>query len=200
MSLPMSFQTRLSTIPAALPYLHADAQRAAQWRARFEALPDTRYLPRVGVVWAGGHSGIAVDRLRSLPAARLAPLFAQRQVHWISLQKSDDPAKLADAASNARLTDWTCELADFADTAALIDNLDLVISVDTSVAHLAAAMGKPVWLLNRFAGCWRWLRGRDDSPWYPGLRLFTQTQRGDWDTVLERVAAALRQSFPAVAE
>jgi hypothetical protein len=117
-------------------------------------------------------------------------------VRWVSLQKTDDPAKLADAASKARLTDWTDELADFAETAALIDNLDLVISVDTSVAHLAAAMGKPVWLLNRFAGCWRWLRGRDDSPWYPGLRLFTQTQRGDWDEVLTRVAIALQQRFP----
>jgi tetratricopeptide (TPR) repeat protein len=200
MSLPMAFQTRLATIPAALPYLHAEPHRAAQWRARLQALPDTRHLPRVGVVWAGGHAGTAVDRLRSLSLARLAPLLAQRHVHWISLQKSDDPRKLADAASHARLTDWTDQLTDFADTAALIDNLDLVISVDTSVAHLAAAMGKQVWLLNRFAGCWRWLRGRDDSPWYPGLRLFTQPRRGDWDDVLDRVAAALRRSFPTVGE
>jgi tetratricopeptide (TPR) repeat protein len=195
MSLPMAFGTRLATIPSALPYLHADAARAAHWRARLEALP-AAHLPRVGVVWAGGHSGIAVDRRRSLVVAQIAPLLALRQVRWVSLQKTDDPAKLADAASKARLTDWTDELADFAETAALIDNLDLVISVDTSVAHLAAAMGKPVWLLNRFAGCWRWLRGRDDSPWYPGLRLFTQTQRGDWDEVLTRVAIALQQRFP----
>jgi Flp pilus assembly protein TadD len=198
MSLPMAFATRVATIPAALPYLYADAARAAAWRARLDALP-AAHLPRVGVVWAGGHSGIAVDRLRSLAVAQLAPLLALRQVSWVSLQKTDDPAKLADAASKARLTDWTDELTDFADTAALIDNLDLVISVDTSVAHLAAAMGKPVWLLNRFAGCWRWLRGRDDSPWYPGLRLFTQTRRGDWDDVLMRVAAALQQSFPPIA-
>jgi tetratricopeptide (TPR) repeat protein len=195
MSLPMAFDTQVATIPAALPYLHADPARAAQWRGRLAALP-APHLPRVGVVWAGGHSGIAVDRLRSLAVAQLAPLLAQRQVRWISLQKADDPARFADAASKARLTDWTDELTDFADTAALIDNLDLVISVDTSVAHLAAAMGKPVWLLNRFAGCWRWLRGRDDSPWYPGLRLFTQTQRGTWDEVLARVAAALAQRFP----
>jgi ADP-heptose:LPS heptosyltransferase len=87
------------------------------------------------------------------------------------------------------------DVSDFADTAAIIDNLDLVISVDTSVAHLAAAMGKPVWLLNRFAGCWRWLRNRDDSPWYPTVRIFTQPQRGNWDEVIERVAAQLKQRY-----
>lgn len=195
MSLPMAFGTRVATIPAARPYLHADAARAGDWRARLEALP-AAHLPRVGIVWAGGHSGIAVDRRRSLVATQIAPLLALRNVRWISLQKTDDPTKLADAVSQARLTDWTDELSDFADTAALIDNLDLVISVDTSVAHLAAALGKPVWLLNRFAGCWRWLRGRDDSPWYPGLRLFTQTRRGDWDDVLARVGVALKQEFP----
>jgi hypothetical protein len=87
------------------------------------------------------------------------------------------------------------EVKDFADTAALIENLDLVISVDTSTAHLAAAMGKSVWLLNRFAGCWRWLRNRDDSPWYPTVRIFNQTQRGNWDDVLARVATALQQQW-----
>ncbi|WP_258193323.1 tetratricopeptide repeat protein [Paraburkholderia sp. BL25I1N1] len=196
MSLPMAFATQVATIPAELPYLHADAEFAAAWRTRLEALP-APHLPRVGMVWAGGHSGIAVDRLRSLAAAQIAPLLGFPYVRWISLQKTDDPAKLPDTASNAQLIDWTDEIANFADTAALIDNLDLVISVDTSVAHLAAAMGKPVWLLNRFAGCWRWLYGRDDSPWYPGLRLFTQTRRGDWSDVLERVAAALKQTFAA---
>lgn len=195
MSLPMAFATQVATIPAALPYLYADAGLAAVWRARLEALP-APHLPRVGVVWAGGHSGIAVDRLRSLAAAQIAPLLGLPHVRWISLQKTDDPAKLPDTVACERLIDWTDEIADFADTAALIDNLDLVISVDTSVAHLAAAMGKPVWLLNRFAGCWRWLYGRDDSPWYPGLRLFTQARRADWDDVLARVASALTQTFP----
>jgi hypothetical protein len=194
MSLPMAFGTRLENIPAEVPYLRADADRAAFWRARLAALP-SHHRPNVGVVWAGGHSGVAVDRARSLTAAQLAPLLASPHVRWISLQKTDDPAKHPDTASKARLTDWTDELTDFADTAALIANLDLVISVDTSVAHLAAAMGKPVWLLNRFAGCWRWLRDRDDSPWYPGLRLFTQSQRGNWDEVLIRVAATLQESF-----
>ncbi|MFM0631873.1 tetratricopeptide repeat protein [Paraburkholderia xenovorans] len=194
MSLPMAFGTRLDNIPAG-NYLHADAARSASWRARLATLPDAE-LPRVGVVWAGGHSGLTEDKARSLTPAQIAPLLALPGVRWISLQKADDPAKRADAALNARLTDWMDDVTDFADTAALIDNLDLVISVDTSVAHLAAAMGKPVWLLNRFAGCWRWLRDRDDSPWYPSVRLFTQSQRGDWNGVLERVAQALRPGAP----
>ncbi|NMM01134.1 tetratricopeptide repeat protein [Paraburkholderia sp. RP-4-7] len=194
MSLPRAFGTRLDSIPATVPYLYADAGRAARWHTRLAALPGSD-LPRVGIVWAGGHSGLAVDRERSLTSTQIAPLLALTHVRWISLQKTDDPAKLADPASKARLKDWTDEITDFADTAALIENLDLVISVDTSVAHLAAAMGKPVWLLNRFAGCWRWLRDRDDSPWYPSVRLFTQSQRGNWDDVLARVAAELKQRF-----
>ncbi|MFL9911026.1 tetratricopeptide repeat protein [Paraburkholderia sp. RL17-337-BIB-A] len=189
MSLPMAFGTRLDNIPAAT-YLYADSRRAGQWGARLAALPNPE-LPRVGVVWAGGHSGFTDDKARSLMCAQIAPLLALPYVRWISLQKTDDPAKRADAANASRLIDWTDEIADFADTAALIENLDLVISVDTSVAHLAAAMGKPVWLLNRFAGCWRWLRDRDDSPWYPSVRIFTQSQRDNWNDVLERVAAAL---------
>jgi hypothetical protein len=189
MSLPMAFGTRLDNIPAAT-YLYADSRRAAQWGTRLAALPNPE-LPRVGVVWAGGHSGFTDDKARSLMCAQIAPLLALPHVRWISLQKTDDPAKRADAANAARLIDWTDEIADFADTAALIENLDLVISVDTSVAHLAAAMGKPVWLLNRFAGCWRWLRDRDDSPWYPSVRIFTQLQRDNWNDVLEQVAAAL---------
>ena len=194
MSLPMAFGTRLDTIPAAIPYLHADAERAAVWRAKLTALANPT-LPRIGVVWAGGHTGLMEDKVRSLTPAQIAPLLTLSQVHWISLQKTDDPEKRADAVGQRTLIDWMDEVTDFADTAALIENLDLVIAVDTSVAHLAAAMGKPVWLLNRFAGCWRWLRDRDDSPWYPTVRLFNQQQRGDWDDVLMRVAAALQQRF-----
>jgi tetratricopeptide (TPR) repeat protein len=194
MSLPMAFGTRLNSIPAAMPYLFADLARAAAWRARLAALPDPG-LPRVGVVWAGGHSGMMEDKVRSLTPAQIAPLLALRDIRWSSLQIADNPAKRADAACEARLTDWMDGVTDFADTAALIENLDLVIAVDTSVAHLAAAMGKPVWLLNRFAGCWRWLRDRDNSPWYPTVRLFNQRQRGDWDEVLTRVATALQQRF-----
>ncbi|MGF6573252.1 tetratricopeptide (TPR) repeat protein [Paraburkholderia sp. GAS333] len=194
MSLPMAFSTRVETIPASV-YLHADAEHSAAWRARLDALPEAG-LPRVGIVWAGGHSGLTDDMARNLTFARIAPLLATHGVRWISLQKTDDDTRRADAGtSSTRLIDWMDEVTDFADTAALIDNLDLVIAVDTSVAHLAAAMGKPVWLLNRFAGCWRWLRQRDDSPWYPGVRIFTQPQRGDWNDVLSRVAIALQQRY-----
>ncbi|MGF6769826.1 tetratricopeptide (TPR) repeat protein [Paraburkholderia sp. GAS199] len=195
MSLPMAFGTRTNTIPAS-SYLYADAARAASWAARFGVLPEPA-LPRVGVVWAGGHSGLPEDKVRSMSATQFAPLFTLKQIRWVSLQKTDDPAKRADPAATSCLIDWMDDVKDFADTAALIENLDLVISVDTSVAHLAAAMGKPVWLLNRFAGCWRWLRGRDDSPWYPGMRLFTQTRKGEWSDVLDRIAAALQVRFPA---
>lgn len=194
LSLMLAFSTRVETVPASIPYLYADVGRAARWGARLAALPGPD-LPRVGIVWAGGHSGIAVDARRSLTFAQIAPLFDVSHVRWISLQKTEDPAKCSDVGNESGLTDWMDEVTDFAETAALIENLDLVISVDTSVAHLAAAMGKPVWMLNRFAGCWRWLHGRDDSPWYPSLRLFTQSQRGNWDDVLDRVVAALRDAF-----
>jgi ADP-heptose:LPS heptosyltransferase len=91
------------------------------------------------------------------------------------------------------LIDLTADLRDFGDTAALVQNLDLVITVDTSVAHLAGALGKPVWILSRYAGCWRWLNGREDSPWYPTARVFHQTEPGDWDDVVRRVKAALAE-------
>lgn len=196
MSLPLAFDTRVETIPSAIPYLYADPARAAAWRARLDALPEPS-LPRVGLVWAGGHSGTMEDKARSLTPAQIAPLLALPDIRWISLQKTDDPAKRANPAIQARLTDSMSEVTDFADTAALIENLDLVISVDTSVAHLAAAMGTPVWLFNRFAGCWRWLRDRDDSPWYPTVRLFNQRQRGEWDAVVTDVIAALSERFAA---
>jgi hypothetical protein len=149
----------------------------------------------VGIVWAGGNANLQTDPFRSLKPSQIAPLLALPNIHWVSLQKAEVASKQADTATRQRLTDWMDEVKDFADTAALIENLDLVISVDTSTAHLAAAMGKSVWLLNRFAGCWRWLRNRDDSPWYPTVRIFNQTQRGNWDDVLARVATALQQQW-----
>ena len=127
-----------------------------------------------------------MDARRSIPLATLAPLAEIAGVTFVSLQKGAAPAGMA-------LIDWTGELADFADTAALATALDLVITVDTAVAHLAAALGRPVWLLNRFDADWRWLRGRDDSPWYPTLRQFRQTMPGDWADVVQRVAIALAE-------
>ncbi len=185
LSLPFAFGTTLADVPWSGPYLSADPARADIWRAR---LADKRGL-RVGLVWAGNprsHAAAlnAVDRRRSMPPDRLAPLLDFGGVHWFSLQK-DGPK------SGLPLIDAMPEMADFADTAALIANLDLVISVDTAVAHLAAAMGKPVWLLERFDSCWRWLSGRRDSPWYPTMRLYRQPSAGDWDAVLRDVAADL---------
>ncbi|WP_174940732.1 tetratricopeptide repeat protein [Burkholderia lata] len=197
LSLPMAFGTRLDTIPADLPYLYADRRRSRKWSSKAATLaPGT--LPRIGVVWAGGHSGTAEDRRRSINLETMAPLLAWPGAHWISLQKADDMSKALSHETYPRVVDWMHEVRDFADTAALIDALDLVISVDTAVAHLAASMGKRVWLLNRYAGCWRWLRNRDDSPWYPGMRIFTQTTRGNWTEVIERVLSELEFNAAAL--
>ena len=114
-------------------------------------------------------------------------------VSFVSLQKGKPATQAADPPAGMKLTNFTADLDDFADTAALIDNLDLVISVDTSVAHLAGGMGKPVWLLNRFDTCWRWLLDREDSPWYPTLRQFRQPSPGDWETVVAQVREALHR-------
>jgi tetratricopeptide (TPR) repeat protein len=190
MSLPMLLGTRLDTIPAALPYLYADPQASQAWAGRLAALGNDA-KPRIGIVWAGGNTGFAADALRSLAPEKIATLVSWTGAHWISLQKADAAAKQLPQALREQVVDWMDEVGDFADTAALISSLDLVVAVDTSVAHVAAALGKRVWLLNRFAGCWRWLRDREDSPWYPGMRLFNQTERGNWDGLLARVRAEL---------
>jgi tetratricopeptide (TPR) repeat protein len=190
LSMPMALGTTITTIPSNIPYLHADAWQVAAWQTRLAALQNRGH--RVGLVWAGNprkqlRATAAIDRRRSIAPERLAPLLELPGLHFFSLQK-DGPA----TPDRFPLTDFMAEMGDFADTAALIANLDLIISVDTSVAHLAAAMGKPVWLLDRFDACWRWLVGRRDSPWYPGLRLYRQPQPGDWHSVLAEVARDLR--------
>ncbi|SAK81468.1 TPR repeat-containing protein [Caballeronia temeraria] len=190
MSMPMAFRTTLDTIPAAIPYLEAERRAAQQFTSRLEKL-ERPSLPRIGLVWAGGHSFMDIDQLRSISADQVDPLICWPRARWVSLQKPEIEEKRLKPEQRELVVDWMDEMKDFADTAALISCLDLVISVDTSVAHLAAAMGKPVWLLNRFAGCWRWLRNREDSPWYPSVRIFTQKERGNWDEVLERVVNAL---------
>lgn len=198
MSLPLAFGTRLETTPAEVPYLSAEPMAAARWSRR---LVGERGL-RVGLVWAGAARpdqpvAAGVDRRRSLPLSAFAPLSALQGVRFFSLQKGPAAAQLADAErskwAGPAVEDFTAELGDFADTAALVANLDLVVTCDTAVAHLAGGMGKPVWILSRFDGCWRWLLDRDDSPWYPTARLFRQRTRGDWDEVVGRVAAALAE-------
>ena len=194
MHLPLAFHTTLETIPAKLPYLRPDPADLIKWRDRVAALANNAL--KVGIVWAGSsrahmHSPdiIATDQKRSVAPEVLAPLMDVPNVQFFSLQKEGSRAPDA-----FHLIDWMSDCRDFADTAALIMNLDLVISVDTAVAHLAGALGKPVWLLNRFNSCWRWFIERDDSPWYPGtLRLFYQKEIGNWDEVVMCVRAAFAE-------
>lgn len=185
MSLPLAFGTRLDSVPAGMPYIFAPGPAQAAWRERFGA----RRGRRIGLVWSGSTTH-RNDRHRSVALQRLLPLLDQPD-EFYSLQKEYRPADIAFMQADVRLHDLSAQLGDFADTAGLIDQLDLVISVDTAVAHLAGAMGKPVWLLLPFAPDYRWLLGRTDSPWYPTLRLFRQSASNDWDTVIRRVAAAL---------
>ena len=187
MSLPYAVGTTLETIPATTPYLTADPADVAHWRER---LPGFAGL-RIGLCWASGRGNLY--RRRSISLEALAPLGEVSGVQFISLQKGPPAAEAARPPRGIALHDFTEEVDDFADTAALIDNLDLVITVDTAVAHLAGALGKPVWLLNRFDTCWRWLQNRDDSPWYPSLRQFRQPAPRDWPSVISRVQDALQR-------
>ncbi|MBV8635537.1 MAG: hypothetical protein JO002_13675 [Burkholderiaceae bacterium] len=191
MSLPFLCGTELSTIPATIPYLSCSAEKQGWWRDRLG--PKIRL--RVGLVWAGNprkqyrDDAQAVDRMRSLHFKQLAPLLDVKGVEFFSLQLGDEAA--AQLNGDTRVADFTADLHDFEDSAAFISNLDLVISVDTSVAHLAGAMGKPVWVLNRYNTCWRWLTERNDSPWYPSARLFRQPVLGDWASVIAEARSAL---------
>lgn len=185
LSLPLAHGTTVANIPSAPSYLYANATQAATWRTRLAKASSDG--PKVGLVWAANQriSGSALAG-RSLDPERLAPLFDVPDVRFFSLQK-DGPSP-----RGLPLVDFMGEMEDFADTAALIANLDLVISVDTAVVHLAAALGKPVWLLDRFDSCWRWRIGGRSSPWYPTLRLYRQPHPGAWDAVLAEVASDLR--------
>jgi Flp pilus assembly protein TadD len=188
--LPRAFETTLETIPCDVPYLAADPVLACQWRER---LPADDAL-RVGLCWAGQARPwlagfVGLDRRRSTSLTTLSPLAAVPEVRFVSLQKG--PAAAEARAADFDLLDMMDEVHDFADTAAIVANLDLVISVDTSVVHLAGALGKPVFMLDRYDNCWRWLSGREDSPWYPSLRIFRQRHSGDWTPVIARVAKAL---------
>jgi predicted O-linked N-acetylglucosamine transferase (SPINDLY family) len=177
LSLPLALGTTLATA-----YLRADASRVGELRARL----DTTRGPRIGVAGAGSRAHGA-DHRRSLALDQLGSLVALPGFHFFTLQKDWSEA----SSSELPLTNLMGEMADFADTAALVANLDLIISVDTAVAHLAGALGKPVWLLDRFDSCWRWLTGRRDSPWYPTMRIYRQPEPGDWDAVLQEVVRDL---------
>ena len=192
MSLPLAFGTTLETIPAAQRYLTGEPELVERWRTRF----GERRGFRVGLVWSGGlrpnePQWWSANARRNIGLRRLLALQHPR-IEYVSLQKGQ-PAEAEvqelrrGGADDLRLLDQTRELTDFAQTAALIENLDLVVAVDTATAHLAAALGKPTWILSRFDGCWRWLLGRSDSPWYPSVRLFRQQTPDTWDDVVQQV-------------
>jgi hypothetical protein len=191
MSLPRAFNTTLESIPAQVPYLRAPDD--ARQKAAAIDLPEG--ILRVGFV-SSGNPDFADDRLRSISASTFSPLFRIEGVRFCSLQFGPAAAQLREL--NAEIVDLAPHVRDFADTAALIERLDLVISVDTAVAHLAGALAKPVWTLLPFAPDWRWMLDREDSPWYPTMRLFRQPSQGDWAAVIERVGEKLRKLVAAI--
>lgn len=192
LSLPMLFETRLETIPSQVPYLYATTDRISLWAERLRPYRGMK----IGLVWAGSPridqpNAHLIDRRRSMRLDQFSSLATLPGTHFFSLQKGPPAQQAKSPLAGLQLVDFMDEVNDFADTAALIANLDLVIGVDTSAIHLAGAMGKPVWMLSRFDGCWRWLLRREDSPWYPTLRLFRQHELGNWQPVVERVKEAL---------
>jgi hypothetical protein len=192
LSLPLACGTTLATIPADAPYLAPPPERIAAWRHRLGRRPGHRHgkRRRIAIAWSGslGHSN---DRNRSIPLGRLEPLLARADCELHVAQTLIRPADRALLDGLPRVIDHSAALGDFADTAALLSLMDLVISVDTSVAHLAGALARPTWVLLPFNAEWRWLIGRADSPWYPTMRLFRQPAPGDWDAVLAAVMHAL---------
>jgi len=192
LSLPRVFQTELDSIPNQVPYLHADPADVRRWqpRIRSDGL-------RIGLVWAG----TATDPRRACPLGWFTPLTRIKDVHFYGLQKgiSAEQIEVEGLPKGMRLINLGQAFQDFADTAAVVELLDLVISIDTSVAHLAGAMGKPVWILLPAVPDWRWLLDRGDSPWYPTARLFRQRQSGDWQPVIQELADELIARIRAAA-
>jgi hypothetical protein len=178
----------LDAIPADIPYLGADEAKRIAWRTKLAPLAG----PRVGVCWSG-HRIHRNDHARSIPLDTFATLLNVPGVSFVSLQREVRDTDAAQLKALPQLADWMSDVQDFADTAALIAELDLVVTVDTSVAHVAAALGKPVWIMITSAPDWRWLMKRDDSPWYPTVRLFRQPTLGDWPTVIRTVRESLAE-------
>lgn len=186
LSLPLAFRTGRKSIPRAIPYLTPDQALVERWRTELGSTEKQR----VGLVWAGNprHSN---DHNRSLSLALFAPFLERPGVDFISLQVGPRAADVVAYGATEKVRDVSAQLGDFAQTAALIETLDLVITADTSVAHVAGALGKPVWVLLPFAPDWRWMLNTDQSPWYPSMKLYRQPAPGKWDPVIARVTAAL---------
>jgi len=184
--------TAPDAIPARIPYLSPRSGSAEKWRRRLKAVRGTK----VGLVWSGEprpyeRRAHLIDRRRSMRLEQFAPLAGMPEVAFVSLQKGINAAQAKCPPPGLALIDWMDEIEDLADTAGLIAGLDLVISVDTSIVHLTGALGKPVWMLSRYDACWRWLAGRENSPWYPTLKIFRQPAPEDWASVMARVAQTL---------
>ncbi|MBR7800099.1 tetratricopeptide repeat protein [Undibacterium sp. FT137W] len=193
LSLPLALNTSLQTIPANPHYLTVEPTVRTRWQSLLATQLGTKVRHRIGLVWSGNpqHSN---DRQRSLPLASLVPHLSE-DVDYFCLQKEVRPEDLVTLENTPRLHWFPEQMHDFEETAALCEQMDLIITVDTSVAHLAAALGKPTWILLASTPDWRWMLERDDSPWYPSVRLFRQTRVADWEDVLEQVNAALKQQF-----
>lgn len=189
MSLPLVFKTTLETIPAQVGYLHSDARKVEDWRNRLG--PKTK--PRVGLTWSGNQAA-GTNRKRHFLLSSLLP-YLRPEVEYVCLQTDVVAADQETLAQTPGILQFKDSLRDFTDTAALCECMDMVISVDTSVAHLSGALGKKTWVLLAFVADWRWLTDREDSPWYPTLRLFRQRSLGDWHGVFERVATELSQEL-----
>jgi len=187
MSLPLAFNTTLETIPARVPYLAASPDKIASWRQR---LSWTEI--KVGVAWAG-NPNFPKDRDRSMRLKNMLPLFQVKGIKYVSLQKDLRPGDKEELEGNPEIARFHREIHDFEDTAAIMMSLDLVITVDTSVANLAGALGRPVWVLLGSNPDWRWLLDRGDSPWYPTARLFRQAKRGDWGAVVDEACGELKK-------
>jgi hypothetical protein len=186
--LPRVFGTTLATVPWPGPYVRAPRERVEQWRALLGARNGAR---KVGLAWSGSPHNMN-NRKRSLPLDALAPLGQVPGTRFYSLQVGPAAAAAAAAPAKLQIIDLTASIRDFADTAALVELLDLVITVDTSIAHLAGAMNAPTWVLLAHSPDWRYHLGRSDNPWYPSQRLFRQQRAGEWEQVVQEVAAALR--------
>jgi hypothetical protein len=181
MSLPLAFKTTLNTIPAAVPYLFAPTQKQKLWQDQL----GKKSKPRIGIVWSGAIQNTKLS-YRSIPLSLLAPRLDYDRYDFFALQTEIKPDD-RDVLTNSRITLLADKLKDFTDTASVISEMDLIITIDTSVAHLSGALGKPTWVMLAFAADFRWLLDRDDSPWYPTARLFRQEKLGDWQEVVEKV-------------
>jgi hypothetical protein len=192
LSMPMACNTSIISIPAAVPYLSAASAQQEKWQERIDTLAanSSSRKMRVGLA-CSGNPKLANDRNRSIPLEKFGPLLDSDAAFFL-MQKECRPADESFLTTQPRIHDLRAELHDFTDTAAALTQLDLLITVDTSVAHLAGALGTPVALLLPFVPDWRWLLQRNDSPWYPGMRLYRQPAIGDWDSALTEVAKAIR--------